>query len=116
MWDRSKVYGYTEEEALNYMRSHNGNLPEDNEIIVESFETERLTLEEIWKLFPCQSVCLVDVEWPHPEYPGEGNVVSGVIKYYHCNQDVAMIKRARKEVEAVICTYPESLDGDLFCY
>lgn len=111
MWDRSKVYGYTKEEAKAYMISHNGNMPEDNEIMIESFETERLTNEEIRKLFPCQNVCLIDVEWEDPKYPGEGNIVSGVIKYYHCNPEEAMIMYLRGEVGGVLYTYPESLEA-----
>ena len=113
MWDRSKIYGYTEEEAREDMKNHNGDMPADNEIMVESFETERLKVEEIWKLFPCQDVCLVDVEWEDPEYPGEGNIVSGVVKYYHCNHSSARIMYINGEVGGVLCTYPESLEGDV---
>lgn len=113
MWDRSKVYGYTEEEAREYMQNHNGDMPADNEFMVESFETERLTIEEIWKLFPCQEVCIVEAEWPNPEYPGEGFAKSGIVKFYHCNHSDALRLLWDKKVDEIISTYPESLEGDL---
>ena len=108
-WDRDKVYGYSEDYMLKYLSKYD-KFPEDNEIMVESFKSERLTIDEIHKLLPCQEVCIVEAEWPNPEYPGEGFAKSGVVKFYHCNHSDALRLLWDKKVDEIISTYPSVFD------
>lgn len=108
-WDRDKVYGYSEDYMLKYLSKYN-KFPEDNEIMVESLKSERLTVDEIHKLLPCQLVCLTDVEWKDSEFRYDSDIISGIVKYYHCSDDVATKLKLDGKVEAIIDTFPSVFD------
>ena len=77
MWDKNKVYGYSDKIML-------VGRPADNEIAKKGCE-EILTKEEIHRMFPNQIVIVEICDYDKiPEYWSTGRVL-----WYHCSQDYA---------------------------
>ena len=104
MWDKNKVYGYSAE-----FINQNG-MPEDNEICIKSNEEERLTREEIKRMFPNQNICITAVDWKVPGICAHG-YQSAIVSYYHCNRGDAMLKMlmGARDIEYVESTYSDEV-------
>lgn len=100
MWDKNKVYGY----SADYI-NQNG-MPEDNEICIKSNEEERLTCEEIKRMFPNQNICLTSVDWVIPGVPARG-YYSAIVSYYKCDRGEMMLRliHGAEDIEYVESTY-----------
>ena len=108
MWDKTKIYGYTEEEMEEFMS--NGSIPEDNEIMIESNCDELLTREEIKRMFPCQFITLKNVVWEDKDSP---NYIKAAVKEYHCTREYASLAKLNGDCEDYRSTYPEYLWGEM---
>lgn len=77
MWDKNKVYGYSDDVMLK-------GRPSDNEIAKQGCE-DVLTKEEIHRMFPNQIVIVEICDYDGiPEYWSTGKVL-----WYQCSQDYA---------------------------
>ena len=100
MWDKNKVYGYSAE-----FINQNG-MPEDNEICIKSNEEERLTREEIKRMFPNQNICLKKVDWVLTGSRAHG-YRSAIVSYYHCDRGEMTLQwmMGNRDIEYVESTY-----------
>ena len=110
MWDKNKVYGYSVEHIHKY------GMPEDNESNIKSNEEERLTQDEIRKMFPNQSIALRDIDWIKPGSPFSG-YRSAVVTYYKCSRGDMMLRNFMKDkdVEYVDSVYDNRI-GDEYLW
>ena len=109
MWDKNKVYGYSEE----YILEHGE--PEDNRIMIESHEDEILTVDEINKMFPCQVVALTNVNWVNKEVD-PFSFTSATVAFYHCDSNKALLLKLDGVVERVYVNAPNWMRGYRYDY
>lgn len=76
MFDRSKVYGYTPKEVVEY-----GGFPKDNLIPVDGDLNDVLTKEEIDRMFPEQMLYLMNIVYKGN--PSPNNIKTAVVYKYH---------------------------------
>lgn len=87
-WDKSKIYGYSDEVILN-------GAPEDNKISVDGC-SEVLTREEIDRMFPNQFVILKDIK------PFGAHWETAAVFRYHCR----VTEFFENEDNALLTLYP----------
>lgn len=109
MWDKTKVYGYTEEEMREFLKT--GSIPEDNEVMIESDCDELLTFDEIKRMFPCQCLGLRNVEWVGERPTFEFTKAS--VAFYHCEPNEVGCMKIDGIVEEFYSTVPEWMGDDL---
>ena len=106
MWDKSKVYGYSQEYIKKYGE------PEDNEVMIESHEEEILTIEEINRMFPCQTLGLTNVKWVNKEID-PFSFTAATVAFYHCDAGEANYMELTGKIEYAYVNVPSFMRGDL---
>lgn len=107
VWDRSRVYGYSDEVML-------AGEPEDNQIPIEGCD-EELTRKEIKELFPNQRVFVQVTDYKGvPEHWSKARVL-----WIHCNEDFCFEKLEEMgfpEGYMEEPTYSDMVGGAYLCF